>query len=329
MRLLVLGGTRFAGRAVVSAALAVGDEVTTLNRGVSRVPEPGVTALVADRTDPAALRAALGNGEWDAIIDTWSGAPRVAADSASLLAGRAEHYGYVSSISVYSWPMPDGFDESAPLAEGDPDSDDTSDYAAAKRGAELGVLGAFGPRALIARAGLILGPWENIGRLPWWLRRIERGGRVLAPGDPARPLQLIDVRDLAGFMLASARAGAGGTYSVTSPPGYTTIGELLTTAVAVTGSDAELTWVSQEVLAEAGIEPWTELPCWVPLDEEYRTFLTGDVSAAVAAGLTLRPVAETVAAAWAWLQAEGDPPPRPGQIGLDPAKEQAALAAPC
>jgi 2'-hydroxyisoflavone reductase len=327
MRLLVLGGTRFAGRAVVEAALAAGDEVTTLNRGVSREPAPGVTALVADRTDPAALGAALGDTDWDAVIDTWSGAPRVAAGSASLLAGRAGWYGYVSSLSVYTWPSPEGFDERAPVVDGDPDSDDGADYAAAKRGAELGVLRAFGDRALLARAGLILGPWENVGRLPWWLRRIERGGRVLAPGDPARPLQLIDVRDLADLLLARARAGAGGILNVTSPPGHTTIGELLTTAVAVTGSDAELTWVSQEALADAGVEPWTELPCWVPLDEEHRTFLTGDVSAAIAAGLTFRPIGDTVAATWAWLQAEGDPPPRPGQIGLDPAKEQTVLAA--
>ncbi|WP_406315387.1 NAD-dependent epimerase/dehydratase family protein [Streptosporangium sp. NBC_01639] len=327
MRLLVLGGTHFVGRAVVETALARGAEVTTLNRGVSRPAEAAVTSIIADRTDPEALRRAVDGREWDAVIDTWSGAPRVLRDSCGLLADRAGHYGYVSSRSVYRWPMPLGGDEQAPLVDGDPDADDSDDYAVTKRGGELAVLREFGDRALLARAGLVLGPYENVGRLPWWLRRIERGGRVLAPGDPGRPLQYIDARDLAGWMLTAAERGVGGAFNAVSHSGHTTMGELLEAAVKVTGSEAELVWVAPEVLDEAGISPWTELPIWLPDDAEYGGMHDSDVSAAHNTGLSCRPIQETVSDTWAWLQAEGDPLLRPDRPrpGLDPAKERQVL----
>lgn len=311
---------------MVETALGRGDEVTTLNRGLSRAAAPGVEALVADRTDPDALRRAVADQEWDAVIDTWSGAPRVVRDSAGLLAGRAGHYGYVSSRSVYAWPIPSGADEHAPVVDGDPDDGGDENYAAAKRGGELAALEAFGDRALLARAGLILGPYENVGRMPWWLRRIERGGPVLAP-ERARPLQYIDARDLAQWMLAAAERGLGGAFNTVSRPGHCTMGSLLETAVRVTGSDAELVWVSPEVIEEAGISPWIELPIWLPQDEEYGGMHDADVSAAYAAGLTCRPMPETVADTWAWLQAEGDPAPRPDRpgLGLDAEKERRVL----
>jgi 2'-hydroxyisoflavone reductase len=326
MRILMLGGTHHVGRAVVETALARGDEVTTLNRGISRAAEPGVEALIADRSDPAALRDAIAGREWDAVIDTWSGPPRVVRDSCRLLTDRTGHYGYVSSRSVYRWPIPPRADEHAPLVDGHPDEDDDEDYAAAKRGGELAALREFGDRALLARAGLILGPYENVGRMPWWLRRIERGGPVLAPGTPDRPLQYIDARDLARWMLLAAERGIGGAFNTVSRPGYCTMGELLEAAVTVTGSDAELVWASPEVIEEAGISPWTELPIWLPDDAEYGGMHDGDVSAAYAAGLTCRPMPDTVADTWTWLRTEGDPGPRPGRpLGLDPIKERQVL----
>lgn len=323
MRLLVLGGTHFVGRAIVEVARERGDEVTTLNRGSS-----GPADITVDRTDADALRVALGDQRWDAVIDTWSGAPRVVRDAADLLADRVGHFGYVSSRSVYAWPMPLGLDERAPVVEGDPDADEIADYASAKRGGELAAVRAFGERALLARAGLVIGPYENIGRLPWWLRRIERGGRVLAPGEPGRALQYIDARDLAAWMLAAAERGIGGAYNAVSERGHTTMGELLETAVKVTGSDAELVWAPPALLEELGIGPWVELPIWLPDDAEYGGMHNGDVTAAYAEGLTCRPVHETVADTWAWLQREGDPPLRADRpkVGLDPAKEQQALA---
>jgi len=331
MRVLVLGGTHHVGRAVVETALARGDDVTTLNRGVSGHQPPGALALHADRTDPAALRAALsapprGDATWDAVIDTWSGAPRVVADAAALLAGRTAHYGYVSSRSVYRWPIPPGADESAPAVDGDPDSPDSEDYAVAKRGGELAAAAAFGDRALLARAGLILGPYEIVGRMPWWLRRLEQGGDVLAPGPQDRPLQYIDCRDLAAWMLLAADRGLGGAYNAVSQPGQATMASLLEAARDATGSRASLVWVSPEVIEAAGIEPWTELPIWLPPDGELASLHDGDVSAAYAAGLACRPVEQTVADTWRWLQQEGYPPPGRLEHGLSPDKERRVLA---
>lgn len=329
MRLLVLGGTHHMGRSVVEAALARGDEVTTLTRGVSGAPVAGATPRYADRTDPVALRAALGNEEWDVVVDTWAGAPRVVRDSARLLRDRVAHYVLISSRSVYRWPLPLGLDESAPVVDGDPDGTDERDYAAAKRGAELAVLDAFGERALLARAGLVLGPYEDVGRLPWWLFRLARGGPVLAPGPADRPLQYIDGRDLAGWLLQAASRGLGGAFNTVSAPGHTTMGELLTVARAVTGATAKLVWVESEAIAAAGIAGWTELPIWAPPTGELAALHAGDVSAALAAGLRCRPIEETVRDTWAWLRAEGQPVP-PGHqppIGLDPQRERAVLAA--
>jgi len=333
MRLLVLGGTHFVGRAIVEAAVAAGVDVTMLNRGRTTVPGPQVRTLVADRTDPDALGAALGDETWDVVVDTWSDAPRVVADACELLAGRAARFIYISTVSVYAAPIPMNADEHARVVEADPDSpaglsaDDFSSYPVVKRGAELAVLRAFGKdRTLLARPGLILGPYENICRLPWWLRRIERGGRVLAPGNPATPVQYIDVRDLAHWVISAAQRDLAGVFNVVSRQGHTTMGELLDTIVEVVGGDAELVWVPPDAVLAAGIEPWSELPIWVPEGHPDEAEGNVDVSAAFAADLTARPIRETVADTWAWLQAEGDPPPRPG-IGLDAAKERAVLDA--
>lgn len=328
MRLLVLGGTHHVGRAVVETALSQGDSVTTVTRGASGAPAPGTDARYADRTDTGALRAALREDSWDAVVDTWSGAPTVVWESARLLVDRVDHYGYVSSRSVYGWPIPPGLDEGAPTVDADPRSADDTDYAAAKRGAELAVLTYFGDRALLSRAGLILGPYEVVGRLPWWLRRMQRGGRVLAPGPHDRPLQYLDARDLAAWMLLTAQNGVTGTFNAVSRPGHTTMGELLELALEVTGGSADLVWASPEALDAAGIAPWTELPIWVPPTGEFAGLHNGDVSAAYASGLTCRPVRDTVADTWRWLQSESTLVPIGDRDqGLDPDREREVLAA--
>jgi 2'-hydroxyisoflavone reductase len=332
MRILVLGGTHHVGRAVVENALARGDDVTTLTRGESGPPATGATARYADRTDRRAVADALaGDDGWDAVVDTWSLAPHVVLDSALLLSGRARHYTYISSRSVYVWPIPMAADESAPVVSGDPSSDDGADYAAAKRGGELAALEGFDGPVLLARPGLILGPYERVGRLPYWLNRMHKGGRVPCPGPPDRPLQYIDARDLAGWVLDAARTDVAGTFNTVSRPGHTTMGELMEQCLTVTGSAAELVWVSPEAVAAAGVAPWTELPIWLPPTGEYAGLHDGDVSAAYAAGLTCRPVAETVADTWAWLQAEGLPAPahpERGAIGMDAAAEARLLDPP-
>lgn len=329
MRLLVLGGTRFVGRAVVAAGLDRGWQVTAFHRGRGD-PPAGAAVLRGDRTAPGGL-AALERGAWDVVVDTWSDGPRAVRDAARLLAGRAGHYAYVSSRSVYTFPPAPGLDERGPVVDGSPDADPT-DYARDKRGAELAVEEAFGDRALCARAGLILGPHEDVGRLPWWLDRVARGGPVLAPGPPDLPLQLIDARDLASWLLDAAERGRHGPYDTVSPPGHATMGELLAACVAATGSDAELRWTSPEAVLAAGIEPWVELPVWLPPGELHGALHGSDVSKALAAGLRCRPVAETVADTWAWLRARGGGPlqhpetaARAGRIGVDARKEAAAL----
>jgi 2'-hydroxyisoflavone reductase len=329
VKLLVLGGTHHVGRAVVEEALRRGSQVTTVTRGVSGAPAVGARAIYVDRTEYSALADALGNDEWDAVIDTWSGAPYVVRDSAVLLAGRVGHFGYVSSRSVYRWPLPVGLDESAPLVDGDPGGTDDSNYAAAKRGAELAVLQAFSGRALLARAGLILGPYEHVGRLPWWLSRLARGGNVLAPGPRDRKLQYIDARDLAAWMLDAAQRGLVGTFNAVSRPGHTTMGELLQTCNDVTGHCAVLVWTPAEVIEAAGLLGWTQIPIWVPPNGDLAGLHDGDVSAAHREGLRCRPVQDTVADTWAWLQAEGYPTPRETRstLGLEADIEQQVLAA--
>ncbi|MFP5218152.1 MAG: NAD-dependent epimerase/dehydratase family protein [Actinomycetes bacterium] len=305
MRLLVLGGTRFVGRALVETALERGHDVTCLNRGVTgRVPD-GVRRLTADRTDRTQLANALGDSTWDAVVDTWASAPRTVADAAEVLRHKASRYAYVSSRSVCDPVRPPGGDESAVVVDADPNGESTT-YPRDKRGGELAVL-AHHADPLLLRAGLVLGPYEDIGRLPWWLDRIARGGRVVAPGRPDRPLQFVDARDLAQFALGRLETGAGGTFDVAGPRGQCTTEELLEACVEVTGSDAELVWVDEADLAAAGVQPWTQLPCWLPEDSEAAGLLDGDTSRAAAAGLVCRPVEQTVADTWAWLQAEGLP----------------------
>ncbi|WP_432042515.1 SDR family oxidoreductase [Streptomyces cadmiisoli] len=331
MRLLVLGGTEFAGRAVVEAALARGWDVTVLHRG-RHPPPPGVRSLHGDRTAPDGLAALAGEPGWDAVVDTWSAAPRVVLDAARLLRGRAGRYVYVSSCSVYAWAPPAGYTEDAPLVAGAAADAGRTDYARDKRGGELAAIEAFGAQdSLLVRAGLLLGPYENVGRLPWWLNRIARGGPVLAPGPRDLPLQYIDVRDLAEWILDGVRQELAGPRTVIGPRGLTTTGELLETCVRVTGAAAELRWTDPEAVLAAGIEPWTGLPVWVPPGSEAYDALHGaDVSAALATGLRCRPVARTVADTWDWLRGLGGvAPQRPDRppVGLDPAVEAKVLAA--
>ena len=322
-RVLILGGTEFVGHAFVDEAVARGHDVTVFNRG-SRPPRPDVTTVVGDRTAPGALDA-LGADSWDLVVDTWSWGPKAVMDAAALLSRRAEKYVYVSSRSVHTYPSAPYAGEDAPVVEASADDTDYSDYARAKRGGELGALAGFGDRALLLRAGLIIGPRENIGRLPWWLNRIARGGAVVAPGPADAAIQYVDARDLAAFGLDTA---ATGPLNVVSPPDVTTMHDLLEACVAVTDSDAELRWFTPARLEAAGVEPWTELPVWIPPGADSDGMHRGDVSKALAAGLAIRPLRETVADTWEWLRSIGGvAPQRPDRVpvGLPVEKENALL----
>ncbi|MFF7351102.1 NAD-dependent epimerase/dehydratase family protein [Streptomyces filipinensis] len=333
MRLLVLGGTEFVGRAVAEAARERGWEVTVFHRGCHQPPS-GVRTLLGDRTTPDGLAAlAADAGTWDAVVDTWSAEPRAVLAAARLLRGRAARYVYVSSRSVYAWPWPslDGPAGAGELVGGAAADAGPTDYARDKRGGELAAVEAFGAQdSLLVRAGLILGPYENVGRLPWWLTRIARGGPVLAPGPRGLPVQFIDARDLAGWLLGAVAQGLSGPYDLIGPPGHSTMGELLDQCVRVTGADAELRWTDPEVILAAGIEPWTGLPVWVPPDSElYACVHRTDVSRALATGLVCRPAARTVADTWRWLtRIGGVAPMRPDRTvkGVDPQVEARLLA---
>jgi nucleoside-diphosphate-sugar epimerase len=317
MRLLVLGGSGFVGRAVAQEAVARGHEVTVFNRG-RRAAVAGVRTMVGDRQDPVALR---GDETWDAVVDTWSADAAVVELSARLLKGRAGHYAYVSSRSVYEWGTPSPLTEDSPLL--DPAEEG---YGGDKLRGELAA-GAFGGPVLLARAGLILGPHEDVGRLPWWLRRLRRGGPTLAPGPSEAAVQYVDARDLAVLLIDAALNGREGPVNVVCEPGHTTMGELLTVAAEVTGGRAELRWTDPAVIEAAGVQPWTQLPIWLPPGPDHDFMTRADVSRALAFGLRCRPVRETVADTWAWLAPLAEAPRRADRdpVGLDPAVEAELL----
>lgn len=326
MRILVLGGTTFVGHAVVDHALARGDSVTMLNRGHA-APRPGVRHLRADREAAGDLVRALADaGEFDLAVDTWSGAPRVVAEACAALADRVGRYAYVSSRSVYTWPIALGADESAPVVAADPDAEAT-EYSADKAGGELAVLRSFGDRSLIARPGLILGPRENIGRLPYWLDRTHRYDPVLAPGRPDRPLQYVDARDLAGWLVDRAADGLTGCFDTVSARGHATTGSLLAACGAATGSNSELVWLEEAWLTDRDITGWVDLPVWAPLASEIDGLHGGNTAAAAAAGLRCRPIEATVADTWTWLRESGlDQTPPRNDTYLSRERELALLA---
>ncbi|MFC8733012.1 NAD-dependent epimerase/dehydratase family protein [Luteimicrobium sp. NPDC057192] len=308
MRLLVLGGGVFVGRAVVDAALARGDDVTTFARG-TRPPVAGARQVRGDRTVPddvARLVAAAPAGGWDAVVDTWAGAPGAVGLSATALADVAGRYGYVSSRAVYAPPLGVGMDETHATRPPAPDAAtvENAEYGAVKRAGEVAATAAFGERALLARCALVVGPEEEPARLPVWLRRASRGGTVVAPGDPDQPWRLVDVRDLAAWLLAVVQPGSGvsGAVNVAAPEDHATTRDVLEAVVDVTAADAtrasgapaRLDWRSWAELEASGVDRWTELPGWVPRTPETEGLISTDVGRAVASGLRCRPVGETL-----------------------------------
>jgi 2'-hydroxyisoflavone reductase len=297
MQVLILGGTVFLGRHVAAEALARGHEVTVFHRGrhgAGLFPE--AEHLIGDRGDDL---TALEGRRWDVAVDTSGYQPADVAASSALLAGAGvEHLAFVSTCNVYpGWPAEPVTEESPVWTEGD-------DYGPNKAACEREAEAALPGRVAALRAGLLCGPHDNVFRLPWWVGRIARGGEVLAPGDPERTVQLIDARDLAAWIVDLGERRRAGTFNATAPAGRTTMREVLEAAVAATGSGARLTWVPDDALVAAEVEPWTEVPLWLPEADGPGTWQV-DASRAEAAGLRCRPVAETVADVWAWLQAGG------------------------
>jgi 2'-hydroxyisoflavone reductase len=331
VRLLVLGGTLFLGRAVVKAALGRGDEISIFTRGQTNADLFGeeVEQLRGDRDGDL---SALERRSWDAVVDTSGYVPRVVGASARLLAPRVSHYVFVSSISVYR-DFSRGPDESSAVeTPEDPASEDVqAHYGGLKALSERQVEEAFPGRAAIVRAGLIVGPWDPTDRFTYWVTRVASGGEVLAPGKPERRIQFIDARDLAEWMLRLADDRVSGTFNATGPEPRPTMGELLETAWKVSGSDARIVWVDDSFLLENSVGQWIELPLWVA-EPEWQGLLQADVSRALAAGLTFRPLEETVRATLEWARSpDGRRPPKTGiqvpKPGLEPEREAELLAA--
>ncbi|WP_250007440.1 NAD-dependent epimerase/dehydratase family protein [Actinoplanes sp. M2I2] len=288
MRILVLGGTRFVGRAVVEAALAAGHDVTLFNRGRTAPGlYPEAETVVGDRTVDL---SPLAGRRFDTVVDCAGYQPEVVGRSVDALRDSVGRYVFVSSVSVYA-------DQSVPADEGSAVLDDDS-YGGRKARCESVVQEGLGERALIARPGLIVGPHDPTERFPHWPRRLARGGRVLAPGAPDDPAQLIDVRDLGAWLLSENT----GVFNVVGRP--LPMRELLD--ACRTTAPAELVWVPGAKLIAAGVDPWMGVPLWIG-DPQWAAANLVDGERARAHGLTTRPVHETAADVLAWDVARGGP----------------------
>ncbi len=336
MKLLILGGTKFVGRHLVDAALAQGHEVTLFNRGVNNADVyPEIEKLRGDRSGEL---SALQGRSWDAVIDTCGYLPWQVQASAGLLADAVQHYTYISSLSVYPKFSAPGVDETTPVPEL------TKDQAAAlskikdltpalaekirplygplkvlcERVAEEAMPG----RVLTVRPGLIVGPWDYHESFTYWVRRISKGGEVLAPGRPNRPVQLIDARDLAEWIIRMIEAGHTSDYNATGPDYCLTLEQLLKECVVSCGSDAKLVWVDDQFLLDASATT-TELPIW---RHDPRSYGLASVNCgkALASGLTFRPLAVTIQDTLAW---DNDRAENRKPLGIRPDRESQLLQA--
>jgi 2'-hydroxyisoflavone reductase len=318
VRILVLGGTRFVGRAIVDAALGRGDTVTLFNRGKTNPGlYPGVETLIGDRTVDL---APLGGREFDAVIDVACYDPAVARLSAEAFRGRTRRYVFVSTVSVYASQASTEVQlEDSPLAELKAEvKDPLENYGANKALCERIIQDVYGERALIGRPGLISGPHDPTDRFPYWPRRIARGGRVLAPGDAGDLTQVVDVRDLAAFLLDGCHRERGGVFNVTGAP--RPFGILLDLCRTATYSDAELEWIATDRLVAAGVDPGMGIPLWVG-EPGYEGLNDVDSSRAVGAGLSCRTITDTIRDTLAWDLGRGGPE----KEGLDRAEEERLL----
>jgi 2'-hydroxyisoflavone reductase len=292
MDILLLGGYRFLGRAIIASAQARGHTVSAFNRG-NLTPLPGVEQITGDRDAPEFPAGR----RWDVAIDTSGYIPRHVRASATQLRERIAAYVFVSSLSVYPFPMPPGLDENAPVqplpAGADPDDARVMEtYGVRKALCEAALEELMPGRVLAVRAGFIVGPYDNTDRFNAWIERAARPEPFIVPGDPNQPLQLIDARDLADWMVAMAERRASGAYNVTGPERPLRIGEVAQTCIDATGGGGEI-----RVVPSA--EPWEALSfCLKP--EEYG-IMEANIERALASGLRFRPLAETARDTHAWL----------------------------
>ncbi len=324
MRILVLGGTVFLGRAITDAALAAGHDVAHLNRGKSSPPDPRVETILGDRTQEP-FPAALTRKPWDAVIDTSGYLPQAVEKSGRALQDTGR-YLFVSSISAYAGP---NFDEEGPLTPPPdplPDAMTPQTYGGLKAACESVVRSAFGERATIVRPGLIVGPHDPTDRFTYWPVRVARSGTVAAPGRPSRTVQFIDVRDLAAWMVRLAAGNTGGAFNGTGPARPVAMQTVLETCRVVSGNDARFEWIGEAVLEREKVLPWTDMPLWIPeADPHAAGFMDIPIERALSTGLKHRPLAATVLDTLAWARSRA--PEHVWKAGLSAEREAALLAA--
>jgi 2'-hydroxyisoflavone reductase len=337
LRILILGGTGFTGPFQVKYALARGHKITLFNRGKAHadvVPD-GVEQLIGDRNGKL---EALKGRKWDVVIDNPTTLPVWVRDTAAILKGNVERYIFISTISVYADTSKPGMDETAPLAkyDGADAMKETRESLIASKFALYGPLKAlsekeveksFPGKSLIIRPGLIVGPGDESDRFTYWPARIDRGGEVLAPGDPGDPVQLNDARDLAEWTIRMAEQGATGVYNATGPSPPLTIGAMLEGIKTALGSNAKLTWVPTSFLEAQKVAPWSDMPVWVPPTGEEAGMGQISIKRALDKGLTFRPLAVTARDTLAWFKAQAKERQEKLHAGLAPEREAEVLAA--
>ncbi|WP_187631744.1 NAD-dependent epimerase/dehydratase family protein [Paraburkholderia sp. UCT31] len=321
MRILVMGGTLFLGRHIVEAALKRGHNVTIFNRGrenPSLFPE--IERLVGDRNSDL---SALAGRQFDAVIDPSAYRPEQIDLALSALKAPPKHYTFISSISVYrSFPPAIQYDEDADVLLG------SDGYGALKARTEAAIQSAMPGFVAIFRPGLIVGPHDPTGRFTYWIRRIDAGGRVLAPGRRDRRIQIIDARDLAEWCLQMAEDKVNAVFNAVGPQSTVTMGQFLDQCLEGSQGGAQLDWLTDEQVLAAGIEGWTELPLWVAeSDMDAGGIFYADNRRATGRGLNFRPLAQTIRDTRDWSRATGEIKRSPLLVQtLSSRKEQATLA---
>jgi 2'-hydroxyisoflavone reductase len=327
LHILVLGGTGFLGPHVVEAALANGHTVTLFNRGKTN-PHlfPELEKLHGDRK--TGDLSALEGREFDAVIDNSGYLPKHVTQSATLLQTSGQ-YLFVSSVSAFRDQGKAGLVESDPVAPlTEPDTEDVmTHYGALKAACEQAAEAAMPGRVTVVRPGLIVGPGDESDRFTYWPVRLARGGEVLAPGNPDDPVQLIDVRDLAAFMLLCVEKQLTEVYSAVGPSERLSVEDMLEGIIAALGSTATLTWADAEFLASQEVEPWSQLTVWVPPGSDFGGLGAVNGSAAWAAGLTTRPIGEIAKDTLAWWNALPEERRKEPRAGLPAEREVEVLAA--
>jgi len=336
MKLLIIGGTRFVGRHLVAAALARGHQVTLFHRGISSSSTPaGVEVIHGDRNTDLGQ---LAGRRWDAVIDTCGYLPRSVKAAAQVLSEAVDRYVFISSQSAYADVSVLGVVESSPLATLTSEQLDEANRIDASGSSSYGALygglkalceqtaeEVMPGRVFIVRPGLIVGPNDYTDRFTYWVVRVARGGEVLAPGRPERPVQFIDARDLGEWIVLITEQRAVGTYNANRLPQTITMRDVLAECREVSGSDASFTWVSEAFLRDEQVAAWSEMPLWLPEEDapQLRGFMFVNCEKAIAAGLRCRPLRETISDTLTWAKRELTDVSL--KAGLDPLREAALL----